>query len=237
MSAFGLSTAGEFSNAVTDCGLFLNGVGLGSRYEGTYPGVWPRIGNCSTWIDYQNYDSGTKADILQFALSSMDALQNYFFWTWKIGPSAITGTIQSPAWSYQLGLQNGWMPTDPRAAIGACGNSNPWTPPLQAWQTGGAGAGTIPASVSANLAWPPASLSTPGAVSLLPSYTPTGTIITLPGPTFTSSHGSPTINVGSGWLNTADNQGLFVAIPTCTYLDPWVKPTTAPPSPLCLAAR
>ena len=75
MSAFGLSTAGEFSNAVTDCGLFLNGVGLGTRYEGTYPGVWPRIGNCSTWIDYQNFDSGTKADILQFALSSMDALQ------------------------------------------------------------------------------------------------------------------------------------------------------------------
>ena len=33
----------------TDCGLFLNGVGLGSQYEWTYTsGVWPPIGNCST---------------------------------------------------------------------------------------------------------------------------------------------------------------------------------------------
>ena len=75
MAAFGLTTAGEFSNAVTDCGLFLNGVGLGTRYEGTYTGAWPAVGNCSTWTDYQNYDNTTKADILQFALASMDALQ------------------------------------------------------------------------------------------------------------------------------------------------------------------
>ena len=126
------------------------------------------------------------------------------------------------------------MPTDPRAAIGACGNSNPWAPPLQAWQTGGAGAGNIPASVSASLAWPPVTLSTGGAVSSLPSYTPTGALITLPGPTFTSTGSAKaTINVGDGWLNSADNQGLFVAIPTCTYLDPWVNPTTPAPSPLC----
>jgi glucan 1,3-beta-glucosidase len=79
MSAFGFTIAGEFSNAVTDCGLFLNGVGLGSRYEGTYTsGVWPPIGNCSTWIDYENYSDATKADILQFTLASMDALQVSF---------------------------------------------------------------------------------------------------------------------------------------------------------------
>jgi len=131
------------------------------------------------------------------------------------------------------------MPTDPRAAIGACSNSNPWAPPLHAWQTGGAGAGNMPASVLENLAWPPASINLAGPISSLPSYTPTGTIITLPGPTFTTSGGSratATINVGNGWANTADNQGLFVPIPTCTYLDPWVDPGTAPPSPLCPAA-
>jgi glucan 1,3-beta-glucosidase len=44
MSEFGFTIVGEFSNAVTDCGLFLNGVGMGSRYEGTYTsGVWPPI--------------------------------------------------------------------------------------------------------------------------------------------------------------------------------------------------
>jgi len=234
--AFGYTIAGEFSNAVTDCGLFLNGVDLGSRYEGTYTtGVWPPIGNCSTWTDYENYDNATKAAILQFTLASMDALQDYYFWTWKIGPSAISNKVESPAWSYQLGLQNGWMPTDPRAAIGVCGNSNPWMPPLQAWQTGGTGAGNIPASVSASLAWPPASLSTGGAISTLPSFTPTGTIITLPVPTFTSSGSSATVtvNAGNGWANSADNQELFVAIATCNYLDPWVNPLTSPPSPLC----
>lgn len=82
MGAFGFTIAGEFSNAITDCGLFLNGVGLGSRYEGTYTsGVWPRVGSCSTLIDYENYSDATKADILQFTLASMDALQvGFILW-------------------------------------------------------------------------------------------------------------------------------------------------------------
>jgi len=76
MTAFGMTTAGEFSNAVTDCGLWVNGVGLGTRYEGTYtPGTWPVIGSCSSWTDWQNWDATMKAGIMQFALASMDALQ------------------------------------------------------------------------------------------------------------------------------------------------------------------
>lgn len=75
-AAFGLTNAGEFSNAVTDCGLFLNGVGLGNRYDGTYTmGSFPSQGSCTPWTDWQNYSPQTKADILQFALASMDALQ------------------------------------------------------------------------------------------------------------------------------------------------------------------
>jgi len=232
MGAFGLTTAGEFSNAVTDCGLFLNGVNLGTRYEGTYTGVWPRVGSCTPWTDWQNYDAATKAAIKTFALASMDALQDYFFWNWKIGNSSETGKVETPAWSYQLGLEHGWMPTDPREAIGACGNTSPWTPPLQPWQTGGAGAGDIPASVTSNFAWPPASISQGGAVTSLPSYTPTGPIPTLPAPTFTGAAASAT--AGSGWNNPADNQGLHVPIPACTYLDPWVDPGTAPPA-VCAA--
>ncbi|KAG6814282.1 hypothetical protein H0H92_013407 [Tricholoma furcatifolium] len=234
----GLTTAGEFSNAVTDCGLWLNGVNLGTRYEGTYPGyTGDAVGSCSTVIDWQNWDASTKTAIQNFAMASMDALQDYFFWTWKIGNSSITGTVGSPHWSYQLGLQNGWMPTDPRSAIGYCGNSNPWSPPLAAWQTGGTGAGNIPASVTSALAWPPATISNGGPVSSLPAYTPTGTLITLPVPTFTTtasgSGATGTANAGDGWENTADTSGMFVEIPTCSYLDPWVGPTVAPPSPLC----
>lgn len=131
------------------------------------------------------------------------------------------------------------MPKDPREAEGVCGNTNPWSPPLQAWQTGGAGAGDIPSSASAALAWPPPTISNGGPVSLLPSYTPTGTIVTLPGPSFTHSSGSTataSVDVGNGWANPADTDGLMVAIPSCSYLDPWIGPTANPPSPLCSGA-
>ncbi|KAI0093572.1 glycoside hydrolase superfamily [Irpex rosettiformis] len=231
MASNGLTAAGEFSNAINDCGLYVNGVNLGTRYEGNYTGgPWPRQGSCEPWTDWQSWTPAMKKDIMNFALASMDALQHWFFWTWKIGNSSVTGKVESPAWSYQLGLQEGWMPKDPRKASGTCGNSSPWTPPLKSWQTGGAGADQIPASFSSSFAWPPTVISNVGAATLVPTYTQTGPIPTLPGPTFTSA--AATVSVGSGWQNSADNKGLAVAIPTCSYLDPWVG-TTDPPSPLC----
>ena len=237
MTAFGLSAAGEFSLATNDCGLYVNGVGLGTRYEGTYPGTWPVIGSCDPWLDYQNWNDTTKENYKQLALSSMDALQNWFFWTWKIGSSSVFGKIMAPHWSYQLGLQNGWMPTDPRGSIGQCGGGSPFDGPLAASATGGSGAGNIPASVSQSLSWPPATLSGAGAVTLLPSYTPTGAVPTLPGPTFTATSGKATTTItgGDGWENTADSSGLMTDIAGCSYLDPWVG-SADPPSPLCTNA-
>lgn len=162
--------------------------------------------------------------------------QNYFFWTWKIGNSTVFNTVMAPQWSYQLGLQNGWMPTDPRTSVGKCGGGSP-AGALAASATGGSGAGQIPASVSQDLAWPPATISNAGAITLLPSYTPTGTVPTLPPPTFiaTSGKSSSTVSAGNGWENSADNAGLMTDIAGCSYLDPWVG-TTDPPSPLCSAA-
>lgn len=233
MGAFGLTNAGEWSNAITDCGLFLNGVGLGTRYEGTYPGgPTNAVGSCADVTNWQTWSPTLKKQTMDFAMASMDALQNYFFWTWKIGNSSVSGTVETPHWSYQLGLENGWMPKDPRQAIGSCGNSNPWQPPLEAWQTGGAGADNIPASVTSALAWPPPQISNAGPVTALPSYTPTGTLKTLPVPTFTKSGGA-TVSAGNGWQNPTDSAGMYLPIPTCSYLDPWVGPTAAPPSPLC----
>ncbi len=78
MEAFGLTTAGEFSNAVTDCGLWLNGVNLGTRYEGTFAGGGARVGDCEEWTDWTKYSQQTKTDMKNFALSSMDALQVNF---------------------------------------------------------------------------------------------------------------------------------------------------------------
>ncbi|CAL1705014.1 unnamed protein product [Somion occarium] len=229
---FGLTTAGEFSNAINDCGLYVNGVNLGTRYEGTYtPGNWPRVGSCQQWTDYQTWDDDMKQDIMNFALASMDALQHYFFWTWKIGNSSVTGKVEAPAWSYQLGLQEGWMPKDPRQAIGKCGGKNP-VGALKPWQTGGAGAGQLDADFTSSYAWPPTSISQGGAATLLPSYTPTGTVRTLAAPTFTKSAGGG-VDAGQGWVNTADTAKGMVPIATCSYLDPWVGPSAAPPAPLC----
>ncbi len=75
MSDFGLANAGEFSLAVTDCGKYLNGVNLGTRYEGNYTGYSTPVGSCTEWIDYQSWDTGMKNDMKQFSLASMDALQ------------------------------------------------------------------------------------------------------------------------------------------------------------------
>jgi glucan 1,3-beta-glucosidase len=255
MSAFGLTGAGEWSNAVTDCGLWLNGVNLGVRYDGTFISeTHARIGDCAVWTDWQNYDQTMKTGLMNFAMASMDALQvcnftgaafspaqplldtkqNWFFWTWKIGNSSVTGKVETPAWSYKLGLDNGWMPKDPRSAVGVCDSTAPWQPPLQAWQTGGAGAGQIAPAATASFAWPPPTISGGGAAGALPSYTPTGPVPTLPGPTFsfTQTGARATPSVGNGWANAADTAGAMVPIAGCNYLDTWVG-AGAPPSPLC----
>jgi glucan 1,3-beta-glucosidase len=77
MSAFGLTAAGEFSNAVNDCGTFLNGVNLGNRYDGTYvnEGPWPVVGSCTPWNDWQSYNQTMKTGLMSFVVSSMSALQ------------------------------------------------------------------------------------------------------------------------------------------------------------------
>jgi glucan 1,3-beta-glucosidase len=77
MSAFGMTVAGEFSNAVTDCGKWVNGVNLGARYDGTYQdgNTWPVRGSCNTWTEYQNWSQSQKTATMQFALASMDVLQ------------------------------------------------------------------------------------------------------------------------------------------------------------------
>ncbi|KAJ6550142.1 glycoside hydrolase family 5 protein [Mycena capillaripes] len=246
MQSFGFIVAGEFSNAVTDCGLYVNGVGQGVRYDGTYKlgGPWPDLGDCDTdWLDYPNWDTTTKNAYLTFAKASMDALQNWFFWTWKVGNST-AGKVEAPHWSYSLGLQNGWMPKDPRDAVGQCGNTAPFKGPLSAWQTDGAGAGAIPTDVQAALVWPPPSIAFAGSVtspaSLLPTYTPSGTSITLPGPKITPASGeqsaSGSVDVGNGWVNPSDSAGMMVPIVGCNYLDPWIGSSVSPPSPLCTNA-
>jgi hypothetical protein len=35
----------------------------------------------------------------------------------KVAPAWINNSPRSPLWSYRLGLQNSWIPTDPRVAV------------------------------------------------------------------------------------------------------------------------
>ena len=148
----------------------------------------------------------------------------------KVGNST-AGIVESPLWSYQLGLQGGWMPLDPRVAIGACGPSaGPvWDNTFQSWQTGGAGAGTLAATVTVQYPWPPSDLQGTD-VSLLPVYTSTGSIATLPAPTFTDTSGKPIVPGDDGWFNTNDVQPGPTPIPGCGYPDPWNAITVPVPT-------
>ncbi|TFK68459.1 glycoside hydrolase [Pluteus cervinus] len=223
-TGFGITTAGEYSNGINDCGLFLRGISGDHTYTG----------DCSVWQDSSNWSEGTKAGLLQFALASMDALGDTFFWTWKIGNST-AGIVESPLWSYQLGLQGGWMPTDPRTSVGTCaslGVSGPiFDGQYESWQTGGAGAGQLAAAATDSFPWPPPSISNAGAPSLLPSYTPTAPIPTLPPISLTPTP-KPTVNVGDGWFNAQDTAGAMTTIEGCTYPDAWGALNAAIP-PVC----
>ncbi|RPD70874.1 glycoside hydrolase [Lentinus tigrinus ALCF2SS1-7] len=218
-SAFGVTLAGEFSNGMNDCGLFIDGITSTGAAGGTNYGA-----GCDYWEDWQSWSDETKQGLLNFALASMDALGDWFFWTWKIGNSTTTNTVRAPLWSYQLGLEQGWMPKDPHTALGKCeslgANMAAFDGDYQSWMTGGASAGTIAASATQSLQWPPASLTDIPAASMasIPQYTPTGTISTLPPPSFSAS---ATVSVGNGWFDASDTTPAFTPIAGCAYPDAW----------------
>ena len=73
-TGFGVGIAGEYSNGINDCGVNL-----------MYAGHIPVESDCAFWNNWQSWDQATKDGLLNFALASMDALVNPFFWTWKVG--------------------------------------------------------------------------------------------------------------------------------------------------------
>lgn len=222
---FGVTIGGEFSTAINACGLWLNGIGSGED------------SSCAVWDDWANYTPTVVSGLLEVTLASMDALQNYFFWTWKIGNSSVLGTSSSPMWHYQLGLQQGWVPKDPRQAIGQCGSvlttSQPFNGNFPSTATGGAGAGTVDPAQSSSYPFPPPTLSpsfSATQMSLLPTYTATGTLKTLAVPTFTAA---PKATVGTGWNNPSDNTPAFVPVAGCQYPDAWNAVNATLPSTPC----
>lgn len=241
-NSFGVITAGEFSAAINDCGQWVNGVGLGQRYDGTYAGYSGKsTGSCTPWNDWTTWDDTTKAGVKAFAVSSMDALQNWFFWTWKIGNSTQGEVAQpNPFWHYRLGLQNGWIPTDPREAIGACqalgvtGTDFSGTY-ASAWMTGG-GSGLTTLANEASYAWPPQSFTDVASASMssLPQYTQTADPITLAAATYTAAGSTSTANMGNGWHNPNDStRKAYAPVSGCAYQDEYSAATSGIPANAC----
>ena len=192
--------------------------------------------DCGYWEDASQWSDETKQGLKTFALASMDALGDYFFWTWKIGNSSVTDNVAAPLWSYQLGLQQGWMPTDPRAAAGVCdslGGNEADFAGFAPWMTGGAGAGTITAA-TASITWPPTSLTDVAAASMtaIPQYTSTASPVTLPPLSLAASEtASVTASAGSGWFDAQDTAAAVTPIGGCAYPFAWdVESATIPAS-------
>ncbi|KAG2019610.1 exo-beta-1,3-glucanase [Coprinopsis cinerea AmutBmut pab1-1] len=221
----GPTVGGEFSAAPNDCGLFLRGVGI----ESPHP-------QCPEYDDWENYNATMKEGLESFIMASFDALGDFFFWTWKIGPS-IDGRVGTPLWSYKLGLENGWIPRDPRTSIGKCvavgGNQEPFDGAYPPYRTGADPSPTIPASYSSQYPWPPASITEAAVpVELLPTYTNTAPIITLPVelPTGTPT---PLPSGLDGWFNDDDVEGGPAEINGCQYPDRYMAEFSTIPTAPC----
>ncbi|KAF8972127.1 glycoside hydrolase family 5 protein [Flammula alnicola] len=100
---------GEWSNAVTDCAQWLNGRGVGARWDGTWPGSSQVHGNCSSYTgSYSSFSANYTEFLRQYWEVQVDvgeSVQGWVFWTWK--------AENADEWSYQKGLQGGWIPQDP----------------------------------------------------------------------------------------------------------------------------
>jgi len=111
---------GEWSTAVTDCALWLNGRGVGARWDNSINGV-PANGSCVGWTgDYTSFSSEYMAFLRQYWETQVDmgeSAQGWVFWAWK--------TESADEWSYSKGLEGGWIPTDPtdRMYPDFCSNS------------------------------------------------------------------------------------------------------------------
>ncbi|EGN93094.1 glycoside hydrolase family 5 protein [Serpula lacrymans var. lacrymans S7.3] len=105
LSSFDLWTiVGEWTPAATDCATYLNGRGIGARYDGSYPG--------STYVGRSSFSSTYKTFLRQFweaQVISYEKGAGWLQWLWK--------AENADEWSYQAGLANGWIPQDPTALM------------------------------------------------------------------------------------------------------------------------
>jgi len=99
---------GEWTPAFTDCAKYLNGRGIGARYDGSFSGS-TRVGSCTGLTgSASSFSSSYKTFLRQFweaQVISYEKGAGWIQWLWK--------AENADEWSYQAGLQNGWIPQDP----------------------------------------------------------------------------------------------------------------------------
>ncbi|KAF8910616.1 glycoside hydrolase superfamily [Gymnopilus junonius] len=102
------TVVGEWSNAVTDCAPWLNGRNTGARWDGSFPGSQTH-GNCTGFTgNYTGWTQDYKDFLRKYWEVQVEVGENvngWIFWTWK--------AENADEWSYQRGLQGGWIPQDP----------------------------------------------------------------------------------------------------------------------------
>ena len=99
---------GEWTPAATDCAKYLNGRGIGSRYNGTYNGS-KAVGSCTGLTGKASTFSNSYKTFLrkywEAQAITYEKAQGWIQWTWK--------AEIADEWSYQAGLANGWIPQNP----------------------------------------------------------------------------------------------------------------------------
>lgn len=82
---------GEWTGAMTDCATYLNGFGVGARYDGTYPDS-KFVGNCSWQNDVSKWSQSYKDDTRGYIEAQMVAFekktQGWIWWNFKTERSA-----------------------------------------------------------------------------------------------------------------------------------------------------
>ncbi|RLV92103.1 Glucan 13-beta-glucosidase 2 [Spathaspora sp. JA1] len=98
---------GEWSAALTDCAMWLNGIGLGTRFEDTAPyGNKTSNGECSKWTNVDKWSKQQKKDYRKFIEMQLYQYgantQGWIFWCWK--------TESAIEWDFQALIKHDLMP-------------------------------------------------------------------------------------------------------------------------------
>ncbi|KAJ5495951.1 glucan 1-3-beta-glucosidase D [Penicillium diatomitis] len=127
---WGPTICGEWSQADTDCAEYLNNVGRGTRWEGTYdtssstvycPTADQNTCSCTKAnADPSTYSDAYKKWLKTYAEAQMSAFetgQGWMYWTWR--------TESAAQWSYRTAWKNGYMPSKAYSPSFKCGDTVP----------------------------------------------------------------------------------------------------------------